>query len=159
MPDARAEFDEDRFVQRDQRLQRRVRAYASDTGEIAVGRVERLQHGVGHRAETECIERPAITLRPLLLDSRSSARSSPAAETEMQVRADKRSGRRSSGSSRPLAASAISRTISPSTRNRGPRASSRLYGSRGEQFRRHVGRLAVGCGRNDQRCIAFRLQP
>src|SRR5256886_11428983 len=55
------------FVQRDERLQRRVRARAADTGEIAVRRVERLQHRIRHRAELENVEAATIALRAGLL--------------------------------------------------------------------------------------------
>ena len=43
--------------ERRQRLQRRVRPRAAHAGEVAVGRVEGLQHGIGHRAEAERVER------------------------------------------------------------------------------------------------------
>ena len=44
----------------------------------------------------------------------------------------------------------MSRTISASTRNRGPRASSRLSGSRASSSRRHVRRLPIGRRSHDQ---------
>src|SRR5439155_24018934 len=49
------------FVQRDERLQRRVRALAPDAREIAVWRVERLQHRIRHRAELEDVKAATVT--------------------------------------------------------------------------------------------------
>ena len=48
-------------------MQRRVRALPADAGEVAVGRVEVLQHRIGQRAAAERVERPAIAVRPGLL--------------------------------------------------------------------------------------------
>ena len=58
-------FQEQRFVQGGQRLQRRIRADAANAGEVAVGRIERLQHRIGHRPETERVQRAAIAIRPV----------------------------------------------------------------------------------------------
>ena len=54
------------------------------------------------------------------------------------------------GFSSPLAASAMSRTISPSTRKRGPRASSRLYGSFSSSSGVDCASLPVGRRVDDQ---------
>ena len=56
-------FHEDDFVQRGEGLQRRVRAQPADAGEIAVGRVEGLQHRVGDGTKTECVNRATISVR------------------------------------------------------------------------------------------------
>ena len=55
-------FQEDRLVQRRQRLERRVRPRPADAGEVAVGGVERLEHRVRHRAIAERVKRPAVTV-------------------------------------------------------------------------------------------------
>ncbi len=60
-------FQEDRLVERGQRLERRVGARPPDAGEIAVGGVERLEHRIGHRAIAERVQRPAVAVGSLRL--------------------------------------------------------------------------------------------
>src|ERR1043165_3537988 len=60
-------LDELGLVQRDQRLQRSIGAEAADAGEIGIGGIEGLQHGIGGGAELEDEEAAAITLRARFL--------------------------------------------------------------------------------------------
>src|SRR5205085_6715193 len=56
-------FDEDRFVERDERLQWRVRTLTANAGGIAVRHVEGLQFRKRRRAAAKDINAPAIFFR------------------------------------------------------------------------------------------------
>ena len=125
-------FEKQRLVQCGQRLQRRVRPRAAHAGDVPVRRVEGLQARVGNRAIAERVERAAIAILAFLFIPVLRARNWPA-EDRNSGAGGKTLGPPTFSFSNPLAASAMSRTISASTRKRGPRASSRLYGSRSHQ--------------------------
>ena len=58
-------FHKERFVQRRERLERRIGAGAADTGAIAVGSVEGFEHGVGQGTIAEGVEGAAVAIRTL----------------------------------------------------------------------------------------------
>ena len=121
-------LEERLVVQRRQRLERRVGPHAPHRAVLAAGRIERHEARIRRRAADEHVEPAAVPILPVA--RRSTSRCCTGCPRCRRAAAGRRSARRSSRLSRPLAASAASRTISASIRKRGPRASSRLYGSR-----------------------------
>ena len=152
-------FQVDRLVQRREGLQRRIRPRAAHAGEVAIGGVERLKHRVRHRAIAKRVEGTAVSFGPgRLVPDLGPVAGRRLEQERRRGRADARAAdlRRRAARSPPGRCRA---PISASTRNRGPRASKRLYGSRAS---------SSGVGRDDcrymaestiSRCRCLRLQP
>ncbi len=135
-------FDKQRFVERRQRLQRRVRPRAAGAGEFAdSARRTFCSTGTEPSGSGTCKARggsdPGRCRR-----STSSARSWPAAGTGTPAPADTRSGRRSSGFNSPLAASAMSRTIFRIDAISRPAREQPISGSRASSSRRDMRSIA-----------------
>ena len=146
-------LDVDRIVQRHERLQRRVRADAADGADLAARGVERRHRRVRDRPPPEGVQAAAVAVLaragrpgPLAVEGRL-----PQARRLRRVDA---TARRSSRLSRPLSASAWSRTISASSRNRGAARQQPVARVLRQQLRRHLRRLAVGRRGDDQSSAA-----
>ena len=129
-------FDVLRIVQQHERLQRRARALAADRAEQPFGRVEVDRRRRRRRSLPDRVEAAAVQRRRPCPARRSSRCASRAPPTGRAADTDRRSARRSSSTSSPLAASAPSRICSAASRYDGPRASHSFAGSRAQRLRR-----------------------
>ena len=121
-------FHRQRFVEGHKRLQRVLERVRRTQKSPRWAHRTRQETGTGPIGSGRCRCRDDTGLRPLL-------RSMFRAVGRRRLEQERRSGRLDAGSPisgfrSPLAERAMSRTTSPSTRNRGPRDSRRLYRSR-----------------------------
>ncbi len=108
-----------------QRLQRCVGSRSTHTGDVTIRRVESLQERIRSRSASPCVDRSAITILTSFIDPRKRCVACWCHEQKCRRRWHHRTPT-DFGFNNPMLLSWISRTISPSTRKRGPRASRRL---------------------------------